>query len=110
MVSRKKPKSMKATGSLSASTQGGSQRQRRAPAPTGTQIPPGTKQINAGPLLDSATPGHDPDRPLTVSRAIGITAATIQNIWPALISWSVTVALIFGADGTQVFALETIVK
>ncbi|KAL8975107.1 MAG: hypothetical protein Q9197_000656 [Variospora fuerteventurae] len=74
------------------------------------RISPGTKQINAGPLLETAKPGIDPDAPFTVSKAIGITAATLQAIVPALISWGATVGLIFGGCCSNVFALESIVK
>ena len=58
-------------------------------------IPPGTKTIYVGPLLDSAKPS-DPDTPFTLAKAIGVTLATLQDVLPALISWGVTVALIFG--------------
>ncbi|KAL8658113.1 MAG: hypothetical protein Q9226_001263 [Calogaya cf. arnoldii] len=58
-------------------------------------IPPGTKTIYVGPLLDSAKPS-DPDTPFTLAKAVGVTLATLQDVLPALISWGVTVALIFG--------------
>ncbi|KAL8724784.1 MAG: hypothetical protein Q9181_006673 [Wetmoreana brouardii] len=87
-------------------------RRKRASTPVETpvEIPPGTKQINAGPLLETAKPGIDPDAPLTLSKAIGVTAATVQTFLPALISWAVIVSLIFGGCCSNVFALETIVK
>lgn len=58
-------------------------------------VPPGTKTIYVGPLLETAEPGG-PDAPFTIAKAIGVTLATLQATLPALISWGVTVALIFG--------------
>ncbi len=58
-------------------------------------VPPGTKTIYVGPLLDTAEPGNS-DAPLTLAKAIGVTLVTLQAVLPALISWGVTVALIFG--------------
>ncbi|KAL8757086.1 MAG: hypothetical protein Q9199_002487 [Rusavskia elegans] len=72
-------------------------------------VPPGTKTIYVGPLLETAEPGG-PDAPFTIAKAIGVTLATLQATLPALISWGVTVALIFGGCCSNVFALETIVK
>ncbi|KAL8907577.1 MAG: hypothetical protein Q9207_001314 [Kuettlingeria erythrocarpa] len=88
----------------------GSRRRKATPAPVGLQPMLGTKQINAGPLLETAKPGIDPDASLTVTKAIGVTAATVQATVPTLISWGLTVALIFGGCCSNVFALETIVK
>ncbi|KAI4219404.1 MAG: hypothetical protein LQ349_008361, partial [Xanthoria aureola] len=72
-------------------------------------VPPGTKTIYVGPLLDTAEPGNS-DAPLTLAKVIGVTLVTLQAVLPALISWGVTVALIFGGCCSNVFALETIVK
>ncbi|KAI4270001.1 MAG: hypothetical protein LQ337_006953 [Flavoplaca oasis] len=72
-------------------------------------VPPGTKTIYVGPLLKAPVP-PDPDSPFTLAKAIGVTLATLQATLPALISWGVTVALIFGGCCSNVFALETIVK
>lgn len=58
-------------------------------------VPPGTKTIYVGPLLDTAEPGNS-DAPLTLAKVIGVTLVTLQAVLPALISWGVTVALIFG--------------
>ncbi|KAI4087172.1 MAG: hypothetical protein LQ344_006967 [Seirophora lacunosa] len=88
----------------------GARRRKVTATAADPQVPPGTKQINVGPLLETAKPGIDPDAPFTVSKAIGITAATLQATVPALISWGVTVGLIFGGCCSNVFALETIVK
>ncbi|KAL8910457.1 MAG: hypothetical protein Q9171_004251 [Xanthocarpia ochracea] len=87
----------------------GSRRRDVTPTSFTTQIPPGTKTIHVGPLLETSKPG-DPDAPFTVAKAIGITLVTIQDHLPLLVSWGVTVALIFGGCCSNVFALETIVK
>ncbi|KAL8918990.1 MAG: hypothetical protein Q9208_007040 [Pyrenodesmia sp. 3 TL-2023] len=105
------PRNMKGSSPATPPAQASDARRRKAnPVTVRSQIPPGTKQINAGPLLETAKPGIDPDAPFTVSEAIGVAAATIQATFPALVSWSVTVGLIFGGCCSNVFALETIVK
>ncbi|KAL8655673.1 MAG: hypothetical protein Q9210_000736 [Variospora velana] len=88
----------------------GARRRKVIPTAAEPQIPPGTKQINAGPLLETPKPGIDPDAPFTVSKAIGITAATLQATVPALISWGATVGLIFGGCCSNVGNLITFVQ
>ncbi|KAL8995790.1 MAG: hypothetical protein Q9169_004548 [Polycauliona sp. 2 TL-2023] len=72
-------------------------------------VPLKTQTIYVGPLRETAEPDY-PDPPFTIAKAIGVTLATLQSTMPALISWGVTVALIFGGCCSNVFALETIVK
>lgn len=97
VVSRSRAWFMKNSSPVAAPAQASSARRRKVtPTSLDPQIPPGTKQINAGPLLETAKPGIDPDAPFTMSKAVGSTAATIHAIFPALISWGVIVALIFG--------------
>lgn len=89
---------MKNTGQGTPPARTGSARRRKA-TPTvivDPQIPPGTKQIDVGPLLDTAKPWVDPDASLTLSKAIGAALTTIQDLLPLLVSWGVTFALIFG--------------
>ncbi|KAL8943554.1 MAG: hypothetical protein Q9216_001012 [Gyalolechia sp. 2 TL-2023] len=66
---------------------GSARRRKVTPTIIDPQIPPGTKQINVGPLLDTAKPGIDPDAPFTLSKAIGVTLTTVHDILPLLISW-----------------------
>ncbi|KAL8702537.1 MAG: hypothetical protein Q9201_004303, partial [Fulgogasparrea decipioides] len=101
---------MKGSSPANSAHVSSARRRKAASTPVETQVPPGTKQINAGPLLETAKPGIDPDAPLTLSKAIGVTAATVQTFLPALFSWGVIVSLIFGGCCSNVFALETIVK
>ncbi|KAL9005725.1 MAG: hypothetical protein Q9188_001482 [Gyalolechia gomerana] len=53
---------------------GSARRRKVTPTIIDPHIPPGTKQINVGPLLDTAKPGIDPDAPFTLSKAIGVFA------------------------------------
>ncbi|KAL8669331.1 MAG: hypothetical protein Q9168_006067 [Polycauliona sp. 1 TL-2023] len=73
------------------------------------ELPIPAKTIYVGPLREPNEPDY-PEPPFTVAKAIGVTLATLQSTLPALISWGVTVALIFGGCCSNVFALETIVK
>ncbi|KAI4132070.1 MAG: hypothetical protein LQ338_000928 [Usnochroma carphineum] len=93
-----------------AQTSGAPRRRRVTPSRVDPEVPPGTKQINAGPLLETAKQGIDPHAPFSFSKAIGATAATLHTTLPALISWGVTVGLIFCGCCSNVFALEILVK
>ncbi|KAL8690695.1 MAG: hypothetical protein Q9218_003922 [Villophora microphyllina] len=107
MGSRNKNRSLRMTGGSSQT--GNVRRRKEVPTDTANQVPPGTKRIDVGPLLETAKPG-DPDAPLTVARVIGVTAVTIQTALPTLLTWASTIGLIFGGCCSNVFALETIVK
>ena len=72
-------------------------RRRNAPPLTPSNgIPPRTKEINAAPMLRHAKPGIDPHGRMTVSRAIAMAGVMIQSALPAMVSWGMTVGLIFG--------------
>ncbi|KAL8730604.1 MAG: hypothetical protein Q9166_003917 [cf. Caloplaca sp. 2 TL-2023] len=96
-MARRSRKMRTSTPATSSAQPGGARQRKATPASVDVRIPPGTKQINVGPMLEKSKPGN-PDGPFTVSKAIGIMAATIQATLPALISWGVTVALIFGGN------------
>ena len=87
----------------------GNMRRRKATATTiAGQPPPGMKQINAGPLLETAKPGIDPDAPFTVSRAIGVAGVMAHAAFPAIVSWGVTMGLIFGGCCSNVGPTGTV--
>ncbi|MCJ1408886.1 hypothetical protein MMC19_002963 [Ptychographa xylographoides] len=78
-------------------------RRRMMPSFTSNGVPPGTREINAAPMLEHAKPGIDPDGKLTVSRAIAMAGIMMHSAIPLLAASE--------ADGSaQVFALEAIVK
>lgn len=87
---------MKASTPIASPAQASGPRRRHlTPTSANVQVPPGTKQIDVRPLLETSKPGN-PDAPFSLSKAIAETLLAIQAILPALISWGVTVALIFG--------------
>lgn len=97
MVSRARARKMKMPTPSTPPAQASSARRRQmTPTSIEPQIPPGTKQINAGPLLETAKPGIDPDAPFTVSKLVGVTAATLRVNLPLIISFGAAVGLIFG--------------
>lgn len=92
---------------MSSSAQGhGPRRRRPGPSPPVTPVPSGTRQINAAPLLETAKPGIDPDAPLTLSRVIAVTVAIAHATVPTLVSWGLTMALIFGGCCSNVGLLR----
>ncbi|KAL8641644.1 MAG: hypothetical protein Q9228_001570 [Teloschistes exilis] len=100
----------KYSGRMTSSQQSNARRRQEAPKNPADYVPPGTKRIDVGPLLETAKPGMDPDAPLTLARVIGVTMATIQTALPTILAWATTMGLIFGGCCSNVFALETIVK
>lgn len=103
-------KGRKSNASTADSTMAYSQNnmtRRRDPMtpPPGNGITPGPKKIiNAAPSLQNSKPGLYPNARLTIPRAIGIAGAKLDAAWPglfsgllpALLSWGLTVGLIFG--------------
>lgn len=69
-------------------------RRRPPPSPI-TAIPPGTKQINAAPLLDNARPGFDRDDHLASPKLV-VWGAMIYGAAPVLVGWTWMLSLIFG--------------
>ena len=80
-------------------------RRRNAPhLASSNGIPPGTKEINAGPMLRHAELGINPRGRMTVSRAIATAGIMIQSALPAAVSWGMTLGLIFGGCCSNVSA------
>ncbi|KAL9123014.1 MAG: hypothetical protein Q9187_000428 [Circinaria calcarea] len=67
---------------------------RRRNAPLSNGIPPGTREINVAPMLSHAKPGVDTQT--TISRAIAMAGIMVQSVLPAMVSWGMTMGLIFG--------------
>ncbi|KAI4106638.1 MAG: hypothetical protein L6R37_002030 [Teloschistes peruensis] len=86
----------KNSGRMTSSQQSNARRRQEAPKNPADYVPPGTKRIDVGPLLETAKPGMDPDAPLTLARVIGVTMATIQTALPTILAWATTMGLIFG--------------
>ena len=89
-----------------AGSQAQSSRRRPGPslASSGYGIPPGTKEINAAPMLQRAQPGIDANAPMTASRAIAMTGIAIHDALPVLLAWGMTMSLIFGGCCSNVCA------
>lgn len=72
-------------------------RRRSIPTVSSNTVPRGTKEINAAPMLEkNARPGIDPNGGMTVSRAIAMAGIMINSALPMLVSWGLTLSLIFG--------------
>ncbi|KAL8948480.1 MAG: hypothetical protein Q9222_005339 [Ikaeria aurantiellina] len=88
---------MKRSGPAKSSGRAGNTQRHKVTSTTiDSRIPPGTKEINVGPLLETTRPGNDPDAPLTLSKIIGVVGATLLATLPALATWGLTLGLIFG--------------
>lgn len=80
---------------MTSSQSNGSRRRNHPRSPNG-DVPRGIKEINVAPILEHSQPGINLNGKLTVSRAIGMTGAMVHSALPAIISWGVTMSLIFG--------------
>lgn len=79
-----------------ASANGPRRRQATASPSPKSPPPPGVKQINAAPSLEKAKPDYDIDGGYSWARAIAAVGVMIQTMLPALLSWGMTMGLIFG--------------
>ena len=77
------------------------------PTVTSNGIPPRTKEINAGPLLESGKPGIQLESKMTVTRAIALIGIMIHSALPSIVSWGMIVSLIFGGCCSNVRSLVT---
>jgi len=68
------------------------------------QEPPRTREIDAGPLLEKQKPKLHADGHLTPTRAVGIAGAMLHSNLPALLSWGMIAASIFGGCCSNVGA------
>ncbi len=73
-------------------------RRRQAAVSPSPKSPPtsGVKQINAAPSLEKAEPDYDTDGRYSWARAIAAIGVMIQAMLPAMLSWALTMGLIFG--------------
>ncbi|MCJ1313866.1 golgi uridine diphosphate-N- acetylglucosamine transporter [Agyrium rufum] len=82
----------------------GTTHRRRSNAPSSIMgqnpsVPPGTREINAGPILENAKSGEVgsvPQGNMTVSRAIALAGIAVHAALPGILSWGAVVGLIFG--------------
>ena len=107
-MNRRRKSNIPVAGSheVSVSQSSSNSRRTRTSLPPNNAIPPGTKEINAAPMLQHAKPGINPHGRMTVSRAIAIAGIMIHAALPALISWGMTIGLIFGGCCSNVSELR----
>lgn len=83
-------------------------RNQQAPA-TNEGIPPCTRELDAGSALEK--PSFEYRGKMTVSRAIAMVGIAAHSALPAIISWGLTMSLIFGGCCSNVGALwQTVQK
>ncbi|KAL8766719.1 MAG: hypothetical protein Q9209_006588 [Squamulea sp. 1 TL-2023] len=87
MAGRRRSKMKPTTPTTPPAQASGAQRRDAIPTAFPHRVPPGTKTIYVGPLLDENVKPSDHDMPFTIAKAIGVTAATVQTTLPALFSW-----------------------
>ena len=81
-------------------------RRRSIPTASSISVPRATKEINAAPMLENAKPGIDPHGGMTVSRAIAMAGIMINSALLMLVSWGLTLGLIFGGCCSNVSQQE----
>lgn len=79
----------------SATANGPRRRQVASPSPK-SALPPGIKQINAAPSLEKAEPHYHTDGRYTWAKAAAAVGVTLQATLPVMLSWGMTMGLIFG--------------
>lgn len=88
----------------------GSRRRKPAPSVPSDRVPPGIKQINAAPSLENAESGFDRDRAYALSKLVGSIGTMVHATLPALLSWGLTMGLIFGGCCSNVGGKEVPVR
>ena len=78
-------------------------RRNYTPASQGNGTLTGTKRMKDAPTLEHVTPRIDPQGRMTVPEAVDMFGAMIYSTLPVMISWGMTMSLIFGGCCSNVW-------